>query len=92
MATREGWGDPPNAPPRNAAGTLTRPSSDWFVPLKVAMIYVLTAGTWIIASDWLIDTLVEDLHLAKRWQVLKGMGFVVVSSILLFVLVDADAT
>jgi PAS domain S-box-containing protein len=57
------------------------------VPLKVSTIYILTAGTWILASDWVIDTLVQDLHLAQRWQILKGLGFVAVSAILLFVLV-----
>lgn len=54
--------------------------------LKISLIYLLIAGSWIILSDWLLLALVskENIH---RFEVYKGLFFVFTTSLILFYLI-----
>ena len=53
---------------------------------RVALGYLLVAGLWIYLSDWLLGHWLESTGELSRWQTVKGVGFVVVTSALLFAL------
>ncbi|HWV09942.1 MAG TPA: PAS domain-containing protein, partial [Pseudomonas sp.] len=55
-------------------------------PLRLTLIYLLAAGSWIFFSDTLLTTLGLTAHQLERLQLLKGMGFVVLTSLLLFLI------
>jgi two-component system cell cycle sensor histidine kinase/response regulator CckA len=51
---------------------------------RIALLYLLFAGAWIILSDGLLYWLVSDAALASRLQTYKGGAFVLVTAALLF--------
>lgn len=53
--------------------------------LRVALLYLLIAGAWIVFSDRLLESLVQNPAELGRWQSIKGIGFVLVTAILLYV-------
>lgn len=50
-------------------------------------IYVLVSVAWIGTTDWLVDRFTLD---PSAWQTAKGVGFVVASGLLIFVLVRVN--
>lgn len=52
--------------------------------LKVALIYILVAGAWIILSDELLGLLVQDSHVRVHLSVFKGWVFVLLTGFLLY--------
>ena len=58
---------------------------------KVAFIYILVSGIWILASDRLLETLVTDHALFANISIVKGWMFVAVTAALLYGLIDRDA-
>ncbi|MEW6181412.1 MAG: ATP-binding protein [Chloroflexota bacterium] len=52
--------------------------------LRVALMYLLIGGGWIIFSDRILETLVPNAAELSRWQSVKGIGFVLAMAILLF--------
>jgi len=54
---------------------------------KVALIYVMAAGAWILFSDQLLAWLVSDPHTRVRLSIFKGWVFVIVTGGLLYLLV-----
>lgn len=60
---------------------------------KLVLIYAAVGILWIVSSDWLLGRLIGDLDLSFNISVAKGIGFVLVMSILLyFLLMKLDAT
>ncbi|RNC67675.1 MAG: PAS domain-containing sensor histidine kinase [Desulfuromonadales bacterium] len=57
------------------------------VPRKIALIYALFAGLWILLSDRLLRMAVQDLDIMTRISTLKGWLFVAVTALLLHVLI-----
>ncbi|WP_410474757.1 EAL domain-containing protein [Guyparkeria sp. TX1] len=57
----------------------------WFSPLALAISYVVYAGLWILASDWLLGLFVPAEQLA-RVGLLKGLAFVAVTGLILYLL------
>ncbi len=55
--------------------------------LRIALVYALAAGLWILGSDWLLSQLIRDPDWLLRAQTAKGWVFVGVSALLLYVLV-----
>ncbi|TVO67579.1 PAS domain S-box protein [Denitromonas ohlonensis] len=56
--------------------------------LRIALIYALVAGLWIVFSDRIVEHLLSDpAHLAMA-NTLKGLAFVVVTTVLLYALVS----
>lgn len=59
--------------------------------VRIAIIYALSASVWIITSDTLVTSLVgNDSRLAEIINTFKGLGFVVVTTALLFLLLRRE--
>ncbi len=70
--------------------TNTKPVSprNWRVSaLRIAGIYALVSGIWIIASDTIMRRLVADQALVERVSVFKGWFFVMVTAVMLWLLI-----
>ncbi|WP_322521820.1 EAL domain-containing protein [Guyparkeria halophila] len=56
-----------------------------FSPLVLALSYVVYAGLWILTSDWLLGLFVPAEQLARA-GVVKGLSFVAVTGLILYLL------
>ena len=54
-------------------------------PLAVSLLYALYASLWILTSDWLLALMIAPEHLARS-GLIKGLAFVVVTGLLLYLL------
>jgi len=71
---------------KNTSPAATSP--DGFpIPLKIAAIYVLVGGSWILFSDRCLALLVHDPENLTRLQTYKGWFYVIVTAWLLYILV-----
>lgn len=57
---------------------------DLLAPLRLAGVYSLFSTTWILSSDYLLSALAHDSALIARLQTVKGISFVLLSSLLIF--------
>lgn len=55
------------------------------VPLVIAVGYLLFSGCWIIVTDYAFATVITSRTNGMQLQTLKGLGFVLVTAVLLFV-------
>ncbi|HEY8909731.1 MAG TPA: EAL domain-containing protein [Desulfosporosinus sp.] len=55
-------------------------------PSRIALIYALIGGGWILFSDRLLGFIVTDDHLFRQLETAKGWLFIAVTSVLLYVL------
>ncbi|MDO9475174.1 MAG: hypothetical protein Q7L07_00590, partial [Pseudohongiella sp.] len=53
-------------------------------PLVLALLYAVFAGAWILLSGYLVEYSVDNHELHAQIEVAKGMGFVLVTSLLLY--------
>ncbi len=58
------------------------------LPLKIAMGYGAIGSTWILLSDHLLYLLSSDPRFFARMQTAKGWGFVLISSICLYLITE----
>lgn len=58
----------------------------WVPALKIALIYALFAALWIIFSDHALDLISLSKNMLSALQTWKGLFFVLITSILVFVL------
>jgi PAS domain S-box-containing protein len=58
--------------------------------LKVTLIYCLISGLWILSSDRLLRLFVTDPELLTSISIVKGWLFVIVTTALLYWLIDRD--
>lgn len=59
----------------------------------LVLVYALVGVLWIVGSDWLLGHLIGDLALSVNISIAKGVGFILVMSILLYLLLmKLDAT
>ena len=56
-------------------------------PVRIAFIYALMGVLWIVLSDGAVDLLFGDGQFAMALQTYKGIGYVIVTSLLLFWLI-----
>ena len=56
-----------------------------FPALRLALIYIVLAGLWILFSDRLLAAMVQNTQELTRWQSYKGIAFVLVMALLLFI-------
>ncbi|AGA90809.1 PAS domain S-box/diguanylate cyclase (GGDEF) domain-containing protein [Thioflavicoccus mobilis 8321] len=75
----------PASSPRSRRTHLLRPA--W-----VAVLYAFWAGAWIILSDYLLGSLVEDPDLLWRVELVKGALFVAFTSVLFYLVLRAQRT
>ncbi|HEY6101398.1 MAG TPA: PAS domain-containing protein, partial [Anaeromyxobacter sp.] len=70
----------------------TRARSRWWgrlpsAPPRIVAIYAALGLAWIGFSDWLLEALVADPYVRDAVQTVKGSLFVVISSVVLYVLI-----
>ncbi len=65
-------------------------ASDLIATLRVVAAYVIFSGLWIFLSDDLLFVLVQDIDTYNRLQHYKGLFFVFVSALLLFLLLKRE--
>ncbi|WP_079204323.1 bifunctional diguanylate cyclase/phosphodiesterase [Pseudomonas sp. CC6-YY-74] len=54
--------------------------------VRLTLTYLLAAGLWVLFSDALLASLELSAERAKQLQLLKGLGFVLLSSVLLYLI------
>ncbi len=57
------------------------------IPLKIALVYAVVAGLWVLLSDEALNLLIKDPATITRLSIIKGWLFTVVTAILLYLLV-----
>lgn len=57
-------------------------------PFKIAAIYAVAGGLWILFSDRILASLIEDPHILTRLQTYKGWGFVALTALLVYWLIS----
>ena len=57
--------------------------------LRLTLIYALSAALWVFYSDGLLAALGLSSEQMQRWQLFKGLGFVLLTSILLYLTLRA---
>src|SRR3990167_6492642 len=75
---------------RTRDSSVVRMRSDLTVPLRLAGAYILFSSIWILASDSLLLAVVNYSVLSSQLQTVKGMLFVLLSSLLIFYLNRRD--
>ncbi|MEX6504107.1 PAS domain S-box protein [Pseudomonas zhanjiangensis] len=63
---------------------------DLLASLRLAGCYALFSAAWILSSDYLLLTITSDSNLVARLQTTKGITFVLLSSLLIFLLSHRD--
>lgn len=58
-----------------------------YEPIRISGIYLLIAVSWIITSDMLARYLADDKDILERLSIVKGIIYVILTSVVLFVLV-----
>jgi PAS domain S-box-containing protein len=53
-------------------------------PVRVALVYMVIAGLWILLSDQALRLITSDVEVLVTWSTYKGWFFVLVTGILLF--------
>lgn len=60
------------------------------MPLRIALLYAMFAALWIVFSDRLIELLAYDKTALSQLQTFKGLIFVVVTTLLVWLLVHSS--
>ena len=55
--------------------------------LRTALVYMLAGALWIIATDSLLSLLADDIKITSWISIVKGLVFVVVSAVIVYILV-----
>ena len=58
------------------------------VPIKVTMVYAIVGVLWVVFSDKSLNMLVESRELVTRIQTIKGWAFVLMSSLIIYLLIN----
>ena len=66
-------------------GSLSRFSS-----FKIVLLYAVFSAIYIYTSDYFLDIFVRDVDLLSKLQTYKGLGFILITAILLYVLVKTN--
>ena len=73
------------------SSSTSRPAS-WLTPARAALLYAVLAALWIIASGYLLHLTTADAALLARFELAKGLAFVAVTSLLLYLLLRFHAS
>lgn len=57
---------------------------------KVVLIYAVVSALYVFTSDYLLDFFVKDVDLLSKVQTCKGIGFIGITSVLLYFLVKRN--
>jgi PAS domain S-box-containing protein len=67
-----------------------RISSSKISSFKIVLIYALVSAIYIYTSDYFLEKLVTNVELLSKIQTYKGLGFIVITSALLYILVKRN--
>ncbi|WP_372523500.1 PAS domain S-box protein [Sulfuricaulis sp.] len=67
------------------------PQKAWRTPLRITLGYAVFAVLWILTSDWALFTFVPNPAYQPIFSQLKGLGFVAVTGLFLYLLLRAGA-
>src|SRR6266508_2172792 len=70
----------------NPSSSTLSSKANW-VPLKIAGLYLLIGGLWILFSDELAAQITSDPALLAKISLYKGWGFIFVTALLLYGLI-----
>ncbi len=65
-------------------------STDKKSAFKIALIYMIFSGCWILFSDQVLYFFVSNSHLLTKIQTIKGGAFVLVTSLMVFILLQKE--
>ena len=54
--------------------------------LKITLIYFFISFAWIVLTDRLIFSITDNISLAEKLEVIKGIAFIIITSLLIFFL------
>ncbi|MCB0016136.1 MAG: PAS domain-containing protein [Anaerolineales bacterium] len=58
--------------------------------LRISLIYTAIAALWVLLSDRLLKAFIPELDQLTIWQTLKGLGFVVITTLLIYFLLRQE--
>ena len=61
-----------------------------FSSFKIVLIYAAVSIVYIFTSDYILELFFNDFVLISKWQTVKGLIFIIVTSILLHVLMKMN--
>lgn len=61
-----------------------------FSSFKIVLLYTIVSSTYIFTSDYFLEILIPNTNLLSKFQTIKGLGFILITSILLYVLVKRN--
>lgn len=60
---------------------------DFYYPFQIVLPYIIVSTLWILFSDAILTVLIQDPNQITSLSVYKGLGFVIVTGVMLYVLV-----
>lgn len=57
---------------------------------RIVFIYAIVSVGYIYTSDYILKRLINDIHLISRFQTFKGIGFILITATLLYILVKKN--
>lgn len=70
---------------KNKVNNISQTSS-----LKIVLMYAAISTVYIFSSDYLLKIIVQDVELLSNMQTYKGLGFILITSFFLYVLVKRN--
>lgn len=63
-----------------------------FSTFNIVLVYALVSGLYIYTSDYFLKLVVSNIEFLSKVQTYKGLGFILVTSVLLYILVRKNLT
>ena len=57
---------------------------------KIVFIYAVVSAIYIYTSDYFLETFVSNVDLLTKFQTYKGIGFIIITGALLYILVKRN--
>ncbi len=57
---------------------------------RIVLIYAIISIVYVYASDYILKTIITDIHLISKVQTYKGIGFIIITASLLYIIVKKN--
>lgn len=61
-----------------------------FSSFKIVLFYTIVSAVYIFASDYFLELLIPNINLLSKLQTIKGLAFILITAILLYILVKRN--
>lgn len=61
-----------------------------FSAFRIVVFYAIFSAIYIYSSDYFLETFIKDVELLTRFQTYKGIGFIIITAALLYILVKRN--